>query len=84
MGDEITMPMDSLGTMLKLLKAMELNNETRDLLMIASHSAHSLIENLTNILEFSKLDAHRLELPKEKFDVAELIKSSNLSFIASP
>ena len=75
MGDEITMPMDSLGTMLKLLKTMDLNNETRDLLMIAAHSAHSLIENLTNILEFSKLDAHLLELHKEKFDIAELIKS---------
>ena len=75
MGDEITMPMDSLGTMLKLLKTMELNSETRDLLMIASHSAHSLIENLTNILEFSKLDAQLLKLHKEKVDIAELIKS---------
>ncbi|PCJ51031.1 MAG: hypothetical protein COA74_00775 [Gammaproteobacteria bacterium] len=75
MGDEITMPMKSLSSMLQLLKKMELDFETRDLLIIATHSAHSLIENLSNILTFSKLDAHLLELNKESFDVAETIAS---------
>ncbi len=73
MGDEITLPMNSLNTMLKLLKSMEFSDEARDLLIIASHSAHSLIENLTNILEFSKLDAHLLELNKEYFDLTEAV-----------
>jgi signal transduction histidine kinase len=75
MGDEITMPMKSLGNMLALLKNMELDFETRDLLVIATHSAHSLIENLTNILTFSKLDAQRLTLNKEPLHVAETIST---------
>jgi len=75
MGDEITLPMKSMGNMLRLLKNMELQTEARDLLMIASHSAHSLIENLTNILEFSKLDAQLFFLKKDNFDIAETISS---------
>jgi signal transduction histidine kinase len=75
MGDEITMPMKSLSDMLTLLKNMELDIASRDLLVIATHSAHSLIENLTNILAFSKLDAKRLELNKQPFNVAETVAS---------
>jgi len=75
MGDEITMPMKSLDSMLQLLKNMELKNDARDLLVIATHSAHSLIENITNILVFSKIDAHLLKMNKETFNVAETIAS---------
>lgn len=75
MGDEITMPMKSLDNMLKLLKNRELDSESRDLLVIASHSAHSLIENLSNILDFSKLDAQLYLLEKDNFNVAETISA---------
>ncbi|NNJ71665.1 MAG: hypothetical protein HKP09_00635, partial [Enterobacterales bacterium] len=73
MGDEITTPMHSLRTMLGLINRAELDAETRDLLKIARHSAHSLIENITNILEFSKLDAGLLKLKHEPFSLAETI-----------
>jgi len=73
MGDEITTPMHSLRTMLGLINRAELDAETRDLLKIARHSAHSLIENITNILEFSKLDAGLLKLKHEPFNLAETI-----------
>jgi len=75
MGDEITLPMKSLNSMLMLLKKMGLDFEARDLLIIATHSAHSLIENLSNILIFSKLDAQLLTLNKKPFDVVETIAS---------
>ncbi|RLA00754.1 MAG: hypothetical protein DRQ47_09055 [Gammaproteobacteria bacterium] len=75
MGDEITMPMTSLVTMLKLLNSMELEAEAKDLMTIACHSAHALIENLTNILEFSKLNAQLYELKDSQFDTAEMIRS---------
>ena len=76
MGDEITLPMNSLASMMKLLNKLELKTEARDLLNIASHSAYSLIENLNNILEFSKLDVNLLELHKKHFDVTEAISSA--------
>ena len=73
MGDEITSPMNSLRTMLRLINKSNLDSETHDLLKIAMHSAHSLIENITNILEFSKLDAGLLQLKPEPFDIQETI-----------
>ncbi len=73
MGDEITTPMNSLKSMLKLLNEMDFTPDIRDLLIIASHSAHSLLENLSNILEFSKLDANLLELQKENINIREAI-----------
>jgi len=75
MGDEITTPMNSLRSMLKLLNDMEFERDTRDLLQIASHSAHSLLENLTNILEFSKLDANLLQLQSDHFNIREAIST---------
>jgi len=75
MGDEITSPMNSLKTMLTLLNEMEFEPQARDLLLLASHSAHSLIENLTNILEFSKLDANLLTLQKQHLQTNEAISS---------
>jgi len=74
MGDEITTPMNSLRQMLRLLYRADLDHETKDLVKIANHSAHSLIENISNILEFSKLDAGLLELPKETFNLDEAIR----------
>ena len=73
MGDEITSPMQSLNSMLKLLNQAELDQETEHLLKIAIHSAYSLTENITNILEFNKLDAGLLRLETESFDLHEAI-----------
>ena len=76
MGDEITSPMQSLNSMLKLLNQTELDSETSHLLKIATHSAHSLTENISNILEFTKLDAGLLTLSTEDFDLYESISQA--------
>lgn len=73
MGDEITTPMHSVVSMLDLLREYELPSEPRELLSIAHRSAHTLAENLINILDFSKLDAGLLRLHQEPFQVAGLI-----------
>ncbi len=75
MGDEITSPMKSLGSMITLLNKMDLNSEAKELLTIASHSAYTLIENLTNILEFSKLDVQQMQLQKKHFNVASTLSA---------
>lgn len=74
MGDEITTPMHSVTSMLDLLREYDLPSEPKELLNIASRSAHTLVENLNNILDFSKLDAHMLKLVKEQFAVAPLVE----------
>ena len=75
MGDEITSPMKSLGSMLKLMNQAELDQETSHLLKIALHSAHSLTENITNILEFTKIDAGLMKLESSSFDLHESIRT---------
>lgn len=74
MGDEITTPMKTLSSMLHLLSEYNLQEEPRELLNIARRSANTLINNLNNILDFSKLDANLLKLQKADFDVKQLFE----------
>ncbi len=74
MGDEITTPMKTLSSMLHLLSEYNLQEEPRELLNIARRSANTLINNLNNILDFSKLDANLLKLHKADFDVRQLFE----------
>ncbi|MCO7226804.1 HAMP domain-containing sensor histidine kinase [Pleionea sp. CnH1-48] len=73
MGDEITTPMKTLTSMLHLLSEYNLNDEPKELLTIARRAAGTLINNLNNILDFSKLDANLLKLQKVEFEVQQLL-----------
>lgn len=85
MGDEITTPMKSVVSMLKLLSEYQLEDEAKQILNIAKRSTRTLVDNLNNILDFSKLDAKMLRLSSKKFSVRELVDdlSSELSHYAS-
>jgi signal transduction histidine kinase len=84
MGDEVTVPMNSVVNMLKLLSEYEHEDEAKELLNIAKRSTRTLVDNLNNILDFSKLDANLLKLNPSKFSVRELIDdlSSELAHFA--
>ncbi len=85
MGDEITTPMKSVVSMLKLLSEYQLDDEAKQILNIAKRSTRTLVDNLNNILDFSKLDAHMLKLSPRKFSVRELVDdlSSELAHYAN-
>jgi len=85
MGDEITTPMKSVVSMLRLLSEYPLEEEPKQLLNIAKRSTRMLVDNLNNILDFSKLDAKMLKLKPKDFSVRELIDelSSELSHHAN-
>jgi len=85
MGDEITTPMKSVVSMLRLLSEYPLEPEPKQLLNIAKRSTRTLVDNLNNILDFSKLDAQMLKLKSIQFSVRELIDdlSSELSHFAN-
>jgi len=85
MGDEITTPMKSVISMLKLLSEYQLDAEAKQILNIAKRSTRTLVDNLNNILDFSKLDAQMLRLKPSKFSVRELIDdlASELSHFAN-
>ncbi|MGX5201272.1 ATP-binding protein [Aliikangiella sp. IMCC44632] len=85
MGDEITTPMKSVVSMLKLLSEYQFESEPRQLLNIAKRSTRTLVDNLNNILDFSKLDAGMLRLKPKSFSVRELVDelSSEISHYAN-
>lgn len=85
MGDEITTPMKSVVSMLKLLSEYEFESEPKQLLNIAKRSTRTLVDNLNNILDFSKLDANMLKLAPKNFSVRELVDdlSSELAHYAN-
>lgn len=85
MGDEITTPMKSVVSMLKLLSEYPFEAEPKQLLNIAKRSTRTLVDNLNNILDFSKLDAKMLKLKPREFNVRELVDdlSSELAHFAN-
>ncbi|MBV1907777.1 MAG: hypothetical protein KUG78_00555 [Kangiellaceae bacterium] len=85
MGDEITTPMKSVVSMLKLLSEYPFEPEPKQLLTIAKRSTRTLVNNLNNILDFSKLDANMLRLKPKQFSVRSAIDelSSELSHFAN-
>jgi signal transduction histidine kinase len=85
MGDEVTTPMKSVVSMLKLLSEYSFEEEPKQLLNIAKRSTRTLVNNLNNIMDFSKLDADMLKLKNNHFSVRELVSelSSELSHFAN-
>ncbi|HFB66215.1 MAG TPA: hypothetical protein ENJ60_11825, partial [Aeromonadales bacterium] len=74
MGDEITSPMKSVSSMLKLLVESKLPDEPAEVVEIATRSHQMMSSNIENVLDFSKLDAGLLKLFMADFDIEVLIR----------
>lgn len=70
MSHEIRTPMNGILGMAELLLDGELDAETREQVEILRRSGLSLLELLNEILDFSKLEAGKLELREDEFDLA--------------
>ncbi len=74
MGDEITTPMNSVTSMLKLLQEFKLPPEPTEILDIANRSHQVLASNLENLLDFHKLDAGLLKLIPADFEIKVMVQ----------
>jgi PAS domain S-box-containing protein len=74
MSHEIRTPMNGVLGMAELLLHGELAPPQRDTAQVLHRSARRLLRILDSILDFSKLEAERLELDEEPVDPAQLVR----------
>ncbi|MDH3327440.1 MAG: response regulator [Gammaproteobacteria bacterium] len=82
MSHEIRTPMNGVIGMLYLLKDTSMSDQQIDLLNTASYSAESLLTILNDILDYSKIEAGKIELEKVEFSPAEIIEDVGNLFAA--
>jgi PAS domain S-box-containing protein len=73
MSHEIRTPLGGLLGMLELLALTRLDAEQRDTLQVARESAASLLRILNDILDWSKIQAGKLELAPQATSLAQLL-----------
>lgn len=73
MSHEIRTPIHGISGTLHLLQNMALNREQNHLVSLALGSADALTELVNDILDLSRIEAGKLELQTEEFDLATLL-----------
>ncbi len=75
MSHEIRTPMNGVLGMLQLLQTTILDTEQGEYVHIAMNSARNLLNLLNDILDYSKVEAGKLDIKESAFDLSELCHS---------
>jgi len=80
MSHEIRTPLNALFGMLELLGPRALDHEAQRMLGVALQSGQALLHIIDDILDFSRIEAGKLEIHPEPTSISELIELSADSF----
>ena len=73
---EVRTPLNGVMGMLQLMQSSPLDEEQRDYVDIALHSSRNLLRVLNDLLDFSKMQAGKLDIREDSFDLAGLVAES--------
>ena len=77
MSHEIRTPMNAVKGLSELLSLTELNPLQRNYVNNIINSSNSLLGIINDVLDFSKIDAHRVELVEGPYELSDLVSSVN-------
>jgi len=76
MSHEMRTPLAGTLGMIRLVLEMEIGDEERQLLKMAERSAESLLRIISDVLDFSRLEAGMMTFEQELFLIPEVIRSA--------
>ena len=76
MSHEIRTPLNAIIGQVELLKNTPLNLDQQEMLDSVSSAGNILLSHLTDVLDFSRLDAQRVRLQKTRFSLVDALSES--------
>jgi PAS domain S-box-containing protein len=80
MSHEVRTPMNGVLGMLQLLQMTGLDEEQQDYVKTATESGKSLLTIINDILDYSRIEAGKLQITPEPFNIREMVRTVVASF----